>query len=34
MFVFRKIWYALFSFNTRFEICPFALLSINCELLL
>ena len=26
MFVFRKIWRALFSWNTRFEICPFALL--------
>ena len=26
MFVFRKIWLALFSFNTRFEIRPFALL--------
>ena len=27
MFVFRKIWRALFSRNTRFEIRPFALLS-------
>ena len=26
MFVFRKIWRALFSRNTRFEIRPFALL--------
>ena len=26
MFVIRKIWLALFSWNTRFEICPFALL--------
>ena len=26
MFVFRKIWHALFSWNTRFEIGPFALL--------
>ena len=26
MFVFRKIWHALFSQNTRFEIRPFALL--------
>ena len=26
MFVFRKIWRAMFSCNTRFEICPFALL--------
>ena len=25
MFVFRKIWRALFSWNTRFEIRPFAL---------
>ena len=23
MFVFRKIWHALFSCNTRFEICPY-----------
>ena len=26
MFVFRKIWRALFSSNTRFDIRPFALL--------
>ena len=26
MFVFRKIWRAFFSLNTRFEIRPFALL--------
>ena len=26
MLVFRKIWRALFSCNTRFEICSFALL--------
>ena len=26
MLVFRKIWRALFSWNTRFEIRPFALL--------
>ena len=26
LFVFRKIWRALFSSNTHFEICPFALL--------
>ena len=26
MFVFQKIWRALFFGNTRFEICPFALL--------
>ena len=31
MFVFRKIWRALFSWNTRFEICPFTLLpTISC----
>ena len=30
MFVFRKIWRALFSWNTRFEIRPFALLPMNC----
>ena len=29
MFVFRKIWPALFSQNTRFEIRPFALLPAN-----
>ena len=28
-FVFRKIWRALFSWNTRFEIHPFALLPTN-----
>ena len=27
MFVFRKIWHALFSCNTRVEIPPFALLT-------
>ena len=27
MFVFRKIWRALFSWNTRFEVRPFALFS-------
>ena len=27
MFLFRKIWHVLFSWNTRFEIRPFALLS-------
>ena len=26
MFLFQKIWRALFSWNNRFEICPFALL--------
>ena len=31
MFVFRKIWRALFSWNTRFEIRPFTLLPSNCE---
>ena len=31
MFVFRKIWRALFSFNTRFQIRPFALLPTNSE---
>ena len=30
MFVFRKIWRALFSCNTRFEIRPFPLLSTKC----
>ena len=30
MFVFRKIWRALFSWNTRFEIWPFALLPTHC----
>ena len=29
MFVFRKIWRALFSWNVRFEIRPFALLPTN-----
>ena len=29
MFVFRKIWRALFSWNTRFEIRPFALSPTN-----
>ena len=29
MFVFQKIWRALFSLNTRFEILPFALLPTN-----
>ena len=29
MFVFQKIWRALFSWNTRFEIRPFALLPTN-----
>ena len=29
MFVFRKLWPALFSCNTHFEICPFALLSMS-----
>ena len=27
MFVFQKVWWALFSCNTRFEIGPFALLT-------
>ena len=31
MFVFRKIWRALFSRNTRFEIRSFALLQTNYE---
>ena len=31
MFVFRKIWRALFSGNTRFEICPFTLLPTICD---
>ena len=26
-----KIWRALFSWNTRFKICPFALLPTNCD---
>ena len=29
MSLFRKIWRALFSWNTRFEICPFTLLPTN-----
>ena len=29
MFVFQEIWHALFSWNTRFEIRPFALLRTN-----
>ena len=29
MFVFREIWRALFSWNTSFEIRPFALLPTN-----
>ena len=37
MFVFRKIWRALFSWNTRFEIRPFALLPTKrcwcCEIM-
>ena len=35
-FVFQKIWHALFSWNTRFKICPFILLptiSVRCKLL-
>ena len=32
MFVFRKIWRALFSCNTRFEIRPFILLPTNAVL--
>ena len=32
MFVFRKIWRALFSWNFRFEIRPFALLPTKCIL--
>ena len=32
MFVFRKIWRALISWNTRFEIRPFALLPTNFTL--
>ena len=31
MFVFRKIWHALYSCNTRFEIRPFALLPGVCD---
>ena len=29
MFVFRKIWRALYSCHTRFEICPSALLPMS-----
>ena len=32
MFVFRKIWRTLFCWNTRFEIRPFALLPIRCQI--
>ena len=32
MFVFREIWRALFSWNTRFEIRPFDLLPTNSEI--
>ena len=31
MFVFRKIWRTLFSWNSRFEIQPFALLPTKYE---
>ena len=31
MFVFQKIWPALFSWITRFEISPFTLLSVIAE---
>ena len=31
MFVFWKIWRALFSYNTRFEIRPFALLPTSWD---
>ena len=34
MFLFPKIWRALFSYNTRFEIRPFALLPTKCYLVL
>ena len=34
MFVFRKIWRALFSWNTRSEIRPFALIPTNFSLVL
>ena len=27
MFVFQKTWHALFSWNTRSEICPFCLIT-------
>ena len=33
MFVFQKIWHALFSWNTRFEIRPFTLLPTKYEYL-
>ena len=33
LFVFRKIWRALFSWNTRFEIRPFALLLVTTLIL-
>ena len=33
MFIFRKIWRALFSWNTRFEIRPFALLPMKSQYL-
>ena len=29
MFIFQKIWYALFSYYLRFEICSFALSPTN-----
>ena len=32
MLVFQKIWHALFSCNTLFEIHPFVLLPTNCSL--
>ena len=32
MFIFRKIWRALFSCNNRFEIRHFVLLATKCEL--
>ena len=32
MFVFRKIWRILFSWNTRFEIHPLALLPTSCAM--
>ena len=30
MFVFRKTWHALFSWNNRFDIHPFTFLLTNC----
>ena len=33
MFVLRKVWRDLFSYNNRFEICPFALLAANYSML-